>query len=260
MKAAGRSCRKVFVFVSPAVLLSACLPPARRGLHRDMAWKLRRPVTGMCRISAGESMATGDMTSVLPTEWREGMMLLSVRFRLLPAATSVSFREICIQRSSADHREIAPPGNIMTQDTADIRDRLRAEMPTADTRDRLPAEISSAGGYSDPGYGGYPGSGYDVYPGDVPPGESSVPEGFERGYAGDISVRRDSRYDEPAVKPKLKSSMGPWDLLPQKERERLSPRRRNRISGRAETCKKKVYVRADVFCPQKVDKVFSFVL
>lgn len=64
-------------------------------------------------------------------------------------------------------------------------------------------------GYSDPGYGGYPGSGYDVYPGDVPPGESSVPEGFERGYAGDISVRRDSRYDEPAVKPKLKSSMGP---------------------------------------------------
>ena len=65
------------------------------------------------------------------------------------------------------------------------------------------------GGYPDPGYGGYPGSGYDVYPGDVPPGESSVPEGFERGYAGDISVRRDSRYDEPAVKPKLKSSMGP---------------------------------------------------
>ena len=64
-------------------------------------------------------------------------------------------------------------------------------------------------GYPDPGYGGYPGSGYDVYPGDVPTGESSVPEGFERGYAGDISVRRDSRYDEPAVKPKLKSSMGP---------------------------------------------------
>ena len=55
------------------------------------------------------------------------------------------------------------------------------------------------GGYPDPGYSGYPGA----------PGESSVPEGFERGYAGDISVRRDSRYDEPAVKPKLKSSMGP---------------------------------------------------
>ena len=89
-------------------------------------------------------MATEDTTSVLPTEWREGMMLLSVRFRLLPAATSVSIREICIQKSSADHREIAPPGNIMTQDTADIRDRLRAEMPTEDTRDRLPAEISSA--------------------------------------------------------------------------------------------------------------------
>jgi hypothetical protein len=61
-------------------------------------------------------MATGDMTSVLPTEWREGMMLLSARFLLLPAETSVSFREICIQRSSADRREIAPPGNIMMQD------------------------------------------------------------------------------------------------------------------------------------------------
>ena len=89
-------------------------------------------------------MATGDMTSVLPTEWREGMMLLSARFLLLPAETSVSFREICIQRSSADRREIAPPGNIMMQDTADIRDRLQAEMPSADIRGRLQAEISSA--------------------------------------------------------------------------------------------------------------------
>ena len=71
-------------------------------------------------------------------------MLLSARFRLLPAATSVSFREICIQRSSADHREIAPPGNIMTQDTADIRDRHQAEMPSADIRDRHQAEMPSA--------------------------------------------------------------------------------------------------------------------
>ena len=89
-------------------------------------------------------MATGDMTSVLPTEWREGMMLLSARFLLLPAETSVSFREICIQRSSADRREIAPPGNIMMQDTADIRDRHQAEMPSADIRDRLQAEMPSA--------------------------------------------------------------------------------------------------------------------
>ena len=74
---------------------------------------------------------------------------------------------------------------------------------------------ASGGGYSDSTVVGdvnggypYPGSGYDVYPGDIPPAVSPVPAGFEPGYAGDISARPDSRYDEPAVKPKLKSSMG----------------------------------------------------
>ena len=96
------------------------------------------------------------------------------------------------------------PGDMHTE----ILGRSPGDRPTGEYHD------AGYGGYPGPApggdiFGGYPGSGYDVYPGDVPPGESSVPEGFERGYAGDISVRRDSRYDEPAVKPKLKSSMGP---------------------------------------------------
>ena len=109
------------------------------------------------------------------------------------------------------------PGDMHTE----ILGRLPGDRPTGEYHDAGyggypgPAPGGDAyGGYPGPApggdiFGGYPGSGYDVYPGDVPPGESSVPEGFERGYAGDISVRRDSRYDEPAVKPKLKSSMGP---------------------------------------------------
>lgn len=109
------------------------------------------------------------------------------------------------------------PGDMHTE----ILGRSPGDRPTGEYHDAGyggypgPAPGGDAyGGYPGPApggdiFGGYPGSGYDVYPGDVPPGESSVPEGFERGYAGDISVRRDSRYDEPAVKPKLKSSMGP---------------------------------------------------
>lgn len=109
------------------------------------------------------------------------------------------------------------PGDMHTE----ILGRSPGDRPTGEYHDAGyggypgPAPGGDAyGGYPEPApggdiFGGYPGSGYDVYPGDVPPGESSVPEGFERGYAGDISVRRDSRYDEPAVKPKLKSSMGP---------------------------------------------------
>ncbi len=61
-------------------------------------------------------------------------------------------------------------------------------------------------GYSGPGDSG---AGYDRYPGDVPPGESSVPEGFERGWAGGISADPGSSYEVPAEKPKLKNSMGP---------------------------------------------------
>ena len=109
------------------------------------------------------------------------------------------------------------PGDMHTE----ILGRSPGDRPTGEYHDAGyggypgPAPGGDAyGGYPEPApggdiFGGYPGSGYDVYPGDVPPGESSVPEGFERGYAGDISARRDSRYDEPAVKPKLKSSMGP---------------------------------------------------
>lgn len=109
------------------------------------------------------------------------------------------------------------PGDMHTE----ILGRSPGDRPTGEYHDAGyggypgPAPGGDAyGGYPGPApggdiFGGYPGSGYDVYPGDVPPGESSVPDGFERGYSGDISVRRDSRYDEPAVKPKLKSSMGP---------------------------------------------------
>ena len=74
-------------------------------------------------------------------------------------------------------------------------------------------ENHPGGGYPGPVpggdvYRGYPGSGYDVYPGDVPSDSIPVPDGFDRGGVDDMSARWDSRSDEPAVKPKLKSSMG----------------------------------------------------
>ena len=58
-------------------------------------------------------------------------------------------------------------------------------------------------------YGEYPESGHDVYPGDVPPVDIPVSDGFKDFYSDGPAMRRDRRSDEPAGKPKIKSSMGP---------------------------------------------------